>query len=367
MTNRSSANDRFLSSLEHCGLGDFASMFLPERLGTHAYAAHLDACPASVALAARLCLLGEAVERSAVDRVLDLDFLLEERLLHHVVVDGVEQVRLANLVLNLVDNLWVFAQAPTANPTVYIGHDTYGLLARLRVRSGDRVLDLCAGPGTQGLAMAARGGDVTAVEINPVAADIARLNCRLNGLSDRYAMRVGDLYNALPQDAHTFDLVCANPPLLPFPDGQFYPFVGHGGEDGLAVTWRILNGLPAVLSPGGRAKIIGTSPSDGFLLCAHSRLLDHAQRLGLDILVGLINHAPFRRGDPTFNGLVSTARASGNTAATEQLQDQFDAVMGSQGANSLAYFVLHVTRGHGRVQTMDLSAGAWPALWFADV
>jgi 23S rRNA (uracil1939-C5)-methyltransferase len=49
---------------------------------------------------------------------------------------------------------------------------------------GDAVLDLYAGIGTIGLAVARRAGSVTAIEENPVAMRLAGVNARINGVSN---------------------------------------------------------------------------------------------------------------------------------------------------------------------------------------
>lgn len=49
---------------------------------------------------------------------------------------------------------------------------------------GDAVLDLYSGIGTIGLAVARSAGSVTAIEENPVAATLSRLNARINGLTN---------------------------------------------------------------------------------------------------------------------------------------------------------------------------------------
>lgn len=58
------------------------------------------------------------------------------------------------------------------------------VLGMLEPGPGDSVLDLYAGIGTVSLAIARRSGSVTAVEENPAAVQIARLNARINGISN---------------------------------------------------------------------------------------------------------------------------------------------------------------------------------------
>ncbi|KAB2915305.1 MAG: methyltransferase [Hyphomicrobiaceae bacterium] len=83
-----------------------------------------------------------------------------------------------------------------------------------------RVLDIGAGVGVVGLAVARRipGALVTLVERDAVTAQLARANCERNGLSERVRVIEADLSRplaelaALNAETETFDCVLANPP-----------------------------------------------------------------------------------------------------------------------------------------------------------
>jgi tRNA1(Val) A37 N6-methylase TrmN6 len=68
-----------------------------------------------------------------------------------------------------------------------VGHDAILLAASCPARSGDRVVDLGAGVGGAGLALAARvtGAAVTLVEVDAVLAALAGQNAQLNDLAGR--------------------------------------------------------------------------------------------------------------------------------------------------------------------------------------
>jgi tRNA1(Val) A37 N6-methylase TrmN6 len=68
-----------------------------------------------------------------------------------------------------------------------VGHDAILLAASCPVRAGDRIVELGAGVGAAGLALAARveGARVTLIEIDPALAALAQANAALNGLADR--------------------------------------------------------------------------------------------------------------------------------------------------------------------------------------
>src|SRR4030081_2178018 len=68
-----------------------------------------------------------------------------------------------------------------------VGHDAVLLAAACPAQAGEHVVDLGAGVGAAGLAVAARAADiaVTLVEIDPDLAALAAENAELNGLAAR--------------------------------------------------------------------------------------------------------------------------------------------------------------------------------------
>jgi tRNA1(Val) A37 N6-methylase TrmN6 len=70
-----------------------------------------------------------------------------------------------------------------------VGHDAILLAAAVPARAGEAVVDLGAGVGAAGLALAARVGGIklTLVELAPQLAALAAENARLNGLSAQVA------------------------------------------------------------------------------------------------------------------------------------------------------------------------------------
>jgi tRNA1(Val) A37 N6-methylase TrmN6 len=101
-----------------------------------------------------------------------------------------------------------------------IGHDAILLAAATGARPGDQVVDLGAGVGAAGLALATRIPEVTValVEIDPALAALAVENIERNGFAGRARVAVLDI--AAPSDAFvaagfgpgTADRVMMNPP-----------------------------------------------------------------------------------------------------------------------------------------------------------
>jgi 23S rRNA (uracil1939-C5)-methyltransferase len=84
-------------------------------------------------------------------------------------------------------------------------------LDMLGARAGDRVLDLYAGIGTISVAVARNGGSVTAVEENPRAVQLGRLNARINSARVEYlAGKVEEVLRGVRLGRH--DAVVLDPP-----------------------------------------------------------------------------------------------------------------------------------------------------------
>ena len=145
--------------------------------------------------------------------------------------------------------------------SVYFGEDSEFLANMLEIVPGARCLDLCAGTCVQALVSLSRGAAcVDAVEINPRAVRLGRLNGRLNAVADRLVIYEGDMFGPLPQ-GRTYDRIVCNPPLLPIPPDTPYPLCGDGGPDGLHFTRTILSNLDSRLADEGKCLLLGLSPS----------------------------------------------------------------------------------------------------------
>lgn len=123
------------------------------------------------------------------------------------------------------------------------------------------VLDLCAGSGCVGVAIAANAtsAQLAAVEQSDVALGYARRNAERNGVADRLTFFQGDLFSPLPAGT-TFDLIACNPPYVAAGEiaglqedvRQFEPIAAlDGGPDGLDLVRRIAGEAPRYLNLGG--------------------------------------------------------------------------------------------------------------------
>lgn len=130
-----------------------------------------------------------------------------------------------------------------------------------------RMLDLCTGSGCVAIAFAKERPTwrVTAVDLSPDAATVARENVQRAGVVHNVAVLEGDLFASLPEGAE-FELITANPPYIPSDEiavldadvRDFEPRLAlDGGADGLEITRRLVGGAARYLSPGGLLALEG--------------------------------------------------------------------------------------------------------------
>ncbi|MFI6374149.1 HemK2/MTQ2 family protein methyltransferase [Streptomyces sp. NPDC050546] len=155
---------------------------------------------------------------------------------------------------------------PLAPPGVYAPQEDtellVGALSDEPLPPGAEVLDVGTGTGALALAAARRGLRVTAVDVSRSAVWAARLNARLAGLPLR--IRHGNLFD--PVRGESFDLILANPPYVPAPEGGREPRgsarAWDAGQDGRLVVDRICREAPALLRPGGVLLLVQSALSD---------------------------------------------------------------------------------------------------------
>lgn len=123
------------------------------------------------------------------------------------------------------------------------------------------ILDLGTGPGILAITLLAEreGLCADAVDVSRDAIEVARRNASKLGVADRIAFHEGDLFAPLSVGAR-YAMIVSNPPYIPEreiatlePDVRDYePRVAlSGGDDGLAIVRRIVEGAAEWLEPSG--------------------------------------------------------------------------------------------------------------------
>jgi hypothetical protein len=225
--------------------------------------------------------------------------------------------------------MWLLAQRPQFAPTLYVGDDSLALANQLVV-----------GPG----------------------AALAGVNVALNGCEQIIEVRMGDLYE--PLDAHErFDLIAANPPLLPIPAELPYPFIGDGGPDGLRVTRRIVAGAPGHLTESGRLQTLGVTLSDGFLPLVLDQFEDWATTCGLDLTLNITAHVPAGAHAAWTHGLADTIATVSDLDTDHVLGRLLDGY-GALGASHVCAYFLTGRPGSGRLRLQDVAPVTTQGFWY---
>jgi methylase of polypeptide subunit release factors len=124
-----------------------------------------------------------------------------------------------------------------------------GGFARPRSRTA-RALDVGCGAGTLAMAIAPLCDRVFASDISPRAVALAEVNARMNGIAN-VEFRLGDLM--APVVDESFDLIVAQPPFVPWPEGIPPARYLFGGARGDELPLRLLEQIARHLAPGGFA------------------------------------------------------------------------------------------------------------------
>lgn len=278
-------------------------------------------------------------------------------------------VRLGAARLHRIKSLWYFAQRDDVLPTLYLGEDSLALADRLPAGGVGSALDLCCGPGIQSLVLAGRGCLVTAVDANPMACRLATINAQLNGLDGRIRVVNGDAARFVPGEPVEF--ACANTPLLPIPDDVHYPFVGHGGPDGLRLVRGILERLDQLLVPGGVFATLGLTTSSVAGPTAWDAIRGVLERQGLGGIWTTVNKFPLSSSSPLMAGICATAvathvagaqSAAGWRDELSQVEAAFARAFRKAGATSLESYFLKVGDRFKSLERVDVSPigqGPW--------
>lgn len=140
-----------------------------------------------------------------------------------------------------------------------------------------RVLDLCAGSGCIGLAVAAQAVQARVVlgEYSDAALKICRQNIRRNSLSGRVVPMQADAREKPEKALGEFQCIVSNPPYIPHGDidgldssvRDYEPHLAlDGGEDGLDFYRTISEKWKNALVPGGRLYFeVGIGQADAVL------------------------------------------------------------------------------------------------------
>ena len=123
------------------------------------------------------------------------------------------------------------------------------LLRNVDFKPGETVLDAFAGSGAFGVIAALRGSEAVSFDNSEAAASCAQKNAEQNNVAEQVKVRLGTLREAITP-AETFDLITANPPLIP--SNPQKPLESALFDNGLQTTTDFIAALPELLAKHGR-------------------------------------------------------------------------------------------------------------------
>lgn len=138
------------------------------------------------------------------------------------------------------------------------------LLSAIDFKASESVLDVFSGCGVFGIIAALHGSKAVAVDISKNAVNCIRTNIRLNDVDDNVDARLGTAQDCILSE-ETFDLIIANPPLLPGTPSD--SITASLFDPGLHATIDFFTFLPIHLAKNGRCYII---ISDMFNRCGYN-------------------------------------------------------------------------------------------------
>ncbi len=347
---------RVTAELERLGLAEFLADFPGDSVDRLQWAAGLRGLDGALRTVAGFLLLGEPARAELLPPALvgAVPALVESG----VAVRSGPEVQLVDVSLFRSAGVWLFAEPPSPFPVRhYFGRDSIALARRTGYRAGARVLDLCSGPGFQGLVAARRGAPATLVELLPETAAVARLNAEINGVADRVEVLVGDLYGPLPADAAPYDHVVANIPFLPTLSARGEEAAHEGGEDGFGIGRRVLAGLPGHLAPGGTAHLTALLLQADQELVAGAELRAWAAEHGYGLTVTLTERMAVDAGSDLVQTTVSDHLDTDPEADPEELTAAAVGMYARRGATAARLAYLRIDHGMADFRILDRARG----------
>lgn len=212
-------------------------------------------------------IVAAATDRTVSQLVADFPLMVFQRDIEKV--NGMVQRHLDGEPLAYILGQWEFhGLTLSVTPDVLIPRDDTEAVCELAIGKtmqlpqNPRVLDLCAGSGCIGLAIAARVKDarVTLAEISPEAIRIAKKNIQDNHLTGRVSCIQMDVREEPSSFLGKYDLIVSNPPYVTAAQMErldrsvkdYEPRLAlYGGMDGLDYYRAIVKNFTPILKPGG--------------------------------------------------------------------------------------------------------------------
>jgi release factor glutamine methyltransferase len=129
------------------------------------------------------------------------------------------------------------------------------------VKADDTLLDIGTGCGILAIIASRKAQKVIATDVNPHAAKCARLNVKINEVSGKIEVRLGDLFQPI-RKTERFDVIVFNAPYLPSSLREQRTWLGRswaGGPSGRRLIDRFITEAPRYLKRNGKIVLVQSS------------------------------------------------------------------------------------------------------------
>jgi len=132
------------------------------------------------------------------------------------------------------------------------------------VKEDTTVLDTGTGCGILAIIAARKAKKVVATDVNPHAVKCAKLNAKINGVSQKVEVRQGDLFQPI-QKTERFDVIIFNAPYLPSSPREQRTWIRRawaGGSTGRQLIDHFIKEAPHYLKRNGKILLVQSSLTD---------------------------------------------------------------------------------------------------------